>query len=68
MTKSMEEWDRKRCEFEDEYGLMRESGVFLPEEERALCTPEEELDDEGREILRTLQTEVPIPDNGEVLE
>ena len=59
MTKSMEEWDRKRREFEDEYGLMRESGVFLPEEE---------LDDEGREILRTLQTEVPIPDNGEVLE
>ena len=47
---------------------MRESGVFLPEEERALCTPEEELDDEGREILRTLKTEVPIPDNGEVLE
>ena len=68
MTKSMEEWDRKRREFEDEDGLMRESGVFLPEEERALCTPEEELDDEGREILRTLQTEVPIPDNGEVLE
>ena len=59
MTKSMEEWDRKRREFEEEYGLMRESGVFLPEEE---------LDDEGREILRTLQTEVPIPDNGEVLE
>ena len=59
MTKSMEEWDLKRREFEDEYGLMRESGVFLPEEE---------LDDEGREILRTLQTEVPIPDNGEVSE
>ena len=68
MTKSMEEWDRKRREFEDEYGLMREPGVLLPEEERALCTPEEELDDEGREILRTLQTEVPIPDNGEVSE
>ena len=40
---------------------MREPGQLLPEEERVLCTPEEELDDEDREILRMLQTEIPNP-------
>ncbi|EFR40733.1 MULTISPECIES: hypothetical protein [Selenomonas] len=61
MPKDMEQLERERLAFEEKYGVMREPGQLLPEEERVLCTPEEELDDEDREILRMLQTEIPNP-------
>ena len=52
MPKDMEQLERERLAFEEKYGVMREPGQLLPEEE---------LDDEDREILRMLQTEIPNP-------